>query len=114
MQKYNNMQTETNFAKEIILDFLDYIRYKVENDRLTLSEADSIARTIQGGIKLTGTVDDLCGFYGQSRNNVKAVIGRKMLGKPERRVYYPFNSFNSVVPPSWKEKRHGNGSVKDE
>lgn len=113
MQNYNNMSTETNFAKEIILDFLDYIRYKIEHDRLTLSEADSIAKTIQGGLKLTGTVDDLCDFYGQSRSNVKAVIGRKMLGKPERRVHYPFNSFNRVVPASWKEKRRGNGSGMD-
>lgn len=95
------MSREQNFAKEIILEFLDYIRYKVENDRLTLSEADSIAKTIQSGLKLNGTVDDLCEFYGQNRSNVKAVIGRKMLGKPERRVYYPFNEFQKVVPSTW-------------
>lgn len=111
MQKYNNMPTETNFAKEIILDFLDYIRYKVENDRLTISEADSIAKTIQNDLKLTGTVDDLCNFYGQTRSNVKAVIGRKMLGKPERRVYYPFNSFQKVVPTKWKKKKRENNSA---
>ena len=98
------MQEETKFAKRIILDSLDFIRYKVENDRLTLSEADSIAKTLQGGLNLRGTVDDLCKFYGQNRTNVKAVIGRKMLGKPERRVYYPFNEFNKAVPSSWKRK----------
>lgn len=107
------MQEETNFAKRIIIDFLDFIRYKVENDRLTLSEADSIAKTIQGELKLRGTVDDLCGFYGQSRTNVKAVIGRKMLGKPERRVYYPFNEFQKVVPSSWKRIRENRSSIED-
>lgn len=104
------MTDNQNFAKEIILDFLDYIRYKVENDRLTLSEADSISKTIQSGLKLTGTVDDLCGFYGQSRSNVKAVIGRKMIGNPERRVYYPFNSFQKVVPSTWKKKKRESDS----
>ena len=100
------MTHESNFAKEIILDFRDFIRYKVENDRLTMGEADSIAKTIHEGISMFGTVDDLCGFYGQNRANVKAVIGRKMLGKPERRVYYPFNAFRKAVPSKWKKKEN--------
>lgn len=108
------MSKETSFAKEIILDFLDYIRYKIENDRLTMSEAESISKTIQNGLKLNGTVDDLCRFYGQTRTNVKAVIGRKMLGKPERRVYYPFNSFQKVVPSTWEKKIPQNSSDTDD
>ena len=100
------MPDKTNFAKQIILDFLDYIRYKVENDRLTISEADSIAKVIQSGLHMVGTVDDLCAFYGQNRANVKAVIGRKMLGKPERRVYYPFNAFQKAAPTKWRKKEN--------
>jgi hypothetical protein len=99
------MGQNPNFAKRIILDFLDYMRYKVENDKLTLDEADSIAKTLEGGLNLTGTIDDLATFYGQSKTNVKSVICRKLISKPIRRVYYSFNSFRKVVPASWLAKR---------
>ena len=40
------MSEKSKIFKNIILEILDYLRYKVENDRLTLSETESIARTI--------------------------------------------------------------------
>ena len=96
------MEDNTNFAKRIILEFLDYIRYKVEHDKLTMKEADSIARTIEENLDLTGTVDELSEFYGQSKTNIKTVICRKMLSKPQRRVFYSFNAFRKVIPQRWR------------
>lgn len=98
------MQNETSFAKEIILEFLDFIRFKVENDRLTMSEIDSIAKTIQGGVRLSGTIDDLSLFYNQPKTNIKSVIYRKMIAKPERKVYYSFNLFQKIAPQKWKKR----------
>ena len=98
------MQTKSNFAKEMILEFLDYIRFKIENDRLTMDEADSIAKTIQGGVRLSGTLDDLSAFYNQPKTRIKSVIYRRMIAKPERRVYYSFNAFQPLIPPKWKDK----------
>jgi len=53
------MPENQNFAKQIILEFLDFIRYKIENDKLTLEEAESIAKTIQCNMSLTGTAGDV-------------------------------------------------------
>ena len=104
MQNYNIMADNQNAAKKIVLDVLDYIRFKIENDRLTMAEVESIARTIEGGLNLSGTIDDLSTFYGQPKNNVKTVICRKLIDKPERRVSYRFDAFRKVVPASWKRK----------
>lgn len=105
MQNYNIMADNQNAAKKIVLDVLDYIRFKIENDRLTMAEVESIARTIEGGLNLSGTIDDLSAFYGQPKNNVKTVICRKLIDKPERRVSYRFNAFNYFL---WADLEHPN------
>lgn len=101
-QSYKKPPEEQGFGKKIILDFLDFVRYKVESDSLTMEEADSIARTFMENVTLSATIDDLALYYGQSRNNVKVVICRKMLSKPRRRVHYSFNEFSRIVPKGWR------------
>lgn len=95
------MENDSNFAKRIILEFLDFIRYKVENDALTMDEADSIARTLQSEMRLSGTADDLARFYGKSKTNVTTVIDRKMLSRPRRVVLHSFNEFRAAAPMGW-------------
>ena len=99
------MPENQNFAKEIILEFLDYLRYKIENDRLTMEEADSIAKTIQGGMNLTGTTDDFAQYFGKTKTNVTTVIDRKMLPKPRRTLLHSFNEFRNAVPSSWHHRK---------
>ena len=72
-----------------------------EISETTMEETDSLARTFMENITLTGTIDDLARYYGQSRDNVKVVINRKLLSKPKRRVYYSFNAFHKIIPKSW-------------
>ena len=104
MQIYDNMPKEQNLGKRIVLEFLDFIRYKIENDSLTLEEADSIAKTLESGLNLTGTADDFARFYGKSKTNVTTVIDRKMLPKPRRLVIHSFNAFRKVIPKGWIHK----------
>ncbi len=99
------MNQESNFAKEIVLSFLEFLHYKIKNDKLTLPEADRVARTIEKEIGLRGTIGDFAEFYGQSKNNVKVVINRYLVEKPERIVTYPFSTFNRSIPKSWKDKK---------
>ena len=99
------MPKEQNLGKRIVLEFLDFIRYKIENDSLTLEEADSIARTLESGLDLTGTADDFARFYGKTKTNITTVIDRKMLPKPRRLVIHSFNAFRKVVPSSWIHKK---------
>ena len=110
MQNYKEESKEKGFGKKILLDFLDYMSFKVKNDSLTMEEIDSIAKTFMETITLTGTIDDLAKYYGQSRDNVKVVINRKLFPKPIRRVFYSFNAFHKVIQKSWNK---GNKNEED-
>jgi len=104
MQIYENMPKEQSIGKKIALEFLDYIRFKIESDSLTLEEAESIARTFESGLNLTGTADDFARFYGKSKTNVTTVIDRRMMPKPRRLVVHSFNAFRKVIPKGWFHK----------
>lgn len=100
------MLDNTNFAKKTILDFIDFIRYKVENDKLMMEEMDSISKTIQENLVLYGTIDDLSSFYGKSKDAVNSVIKRRMIEKPRRNiVLYPFHVFRKLIPDCWRINR---------
>lgn len=99
------MQKEQSLGKRIALEFIDYLRFKVESDSLTMEEVDSIAKTFESSLNLTGTADDFARFYGKSKESVKVVISRKMFEKPLRKVLYSFTRFRRSVPDSWTTTR---------
>ena len=96
------MAQETNTWKEIVLEFIDFVRFKVEHDRLTVGEAESIARTFIGGLDLVGTADDFAAFWHRPKTNVTSLIDRKVPEKPVRMVAYRFAPVRKVVPASWR------------
>lgn len=93
---------QNNVGKRIVLEFLDYLKYKVDNDLLTMEEIRSLAYAVEENLMLLGTVDDFARFYNQSRTNVSSVINRRMLNKPVRKVFYRFDVFRKIVPDKWK------------
>lgn len=90
-------------AKKLVIEFLDFLKYKVENDLLSMADIDSIARAIKQYLQVVAISDDLAAFYGQSNGNVRSLISRRMIQKPQRRVYYSFNAFSKIVPDKWKK-----------
>ena len=66
-------------------------------------DIDPIARAIKQDLKIVATIDDLAAFYGQPNGNVRSLINRRMIQKPQRRVYYSFNAFSKIVPEKWKK-----------
>ena len=95
------MTQETNPWKAIVLEFIDFIRYKVESDRLTVGEAESIAKTFIGNLDLVGTADDFAAFWHRPKTNVTSIIDRKVTEKPARLVAYRFAPVRKAVPESW-------------
>lgn len=91
-------------AKQTILEFLDFLRFKVENDNLTCEEVESIAKVLQANLTLMGTADDFATFYGKTKTNVTTVIDRKMTAKPKRMLMYSWKEFRQVIPESWVHK----------
>ena len=98
------MPNNDNFGKKILLDFIDFLRYKVENDKISVGEIEEIAKMLNGSLHLYGTAEDFAEFYGKSKDNVRVVINRRMLSKPIRKVLYPFNTFRKVIPNTWSHK----------
>lgn len=95
------MSEESSIFKRIIIEFLDYLKYKVESDSLTMEDTEAIARTFEDNLDLTGTADDFARFYGKSKTNITTVIDRNFLPKPRRLVAYRFKDFRRVKPKGW-------------
>ena len=95
MPKYN--------GKQILSEFLSFLKFKIDNDLLTMEEVDSLAHTIEEGLTIRGTVDDLSKFYDQPKTNISSLINRRLVAKPLRRVFYSFNAFRKIVPESWRK-----------
>lgn len=97
--------------KHILLNILDFLRYKVDNDQCTPEEIRKFSDIATKELNTSATIDELSDFYGQSRSNVSNVISRRPIPKdkkPKRRIYYNFAWFNSIIPDSWKQKRSPN------
>ena len=105
MQKYDNKAKEPNFWKGIILEFLDFLRYKVENDKLTMKEVEAFSRILQENLPVSGTISDFAEYYKKPEVNVRVAINQRMIPKPTRRVFYPFNAFRKCIPDSWKKSK---------
>lgn len=91
--------------KHILLNILDFLRYKVDNDQCTPEEIRKFSDIATKELNTSATIDELSDFYGQSRSNVSNVISRRPIPKdkkPKRRIYYNFAWFNSIIPDSWK------------
>ncbi len=94
-----------NVGKKILSEFLGFIRYKVDNDLLTMEEVESMAKAIEDNLTILGTAEDFARFYGQSHTNISSVINRRMFEKPVRKVYYRFNSFRRIIPEKWRSHK---------
>jgi hypothetical protein len=95
--------------KHILLNILDFLRYKVDNDQCTPEELRKFSDIATKELNTSATIDELSDFYGQSRSNVSNVISRRPIPKdkkPKRRIYYNFAWFNSIIPDSWKREKH--------
>lgn len=105
MQIYKNHREDDTIARKILSEFLGFLRDKVDHDALTLEEEQGLVRLLESNLQLSATCDDLARYYGKSPENVRAVIHRRLLSKPRRRVLYSFFDFCRIVPDSWHSGR---------
>ena len=88
-------------VKEIVSEFLGFLKYKVDTDAMCMEDVKALARAIMGGLSVRGTVEDFAGFYGKTTDNVRHILARKVAEKPRRKVTYTFSKFSLAVPASW-------------
>ena len=98
------MKRSENVIREALADMLDLISYKVKNGAMSEDDVAAILSLIRSGGGIKATVKDLAGFYGQKEDNVRHVLHRGFMPKPERRVYYDFKAFRQLVPDKWHNR----------
>lgn len=90
-------------AKKILIEILDYYKYKIDNDLCTMEEIESTSKLLQENMEISGTISDFARFFDVSEINVRSTINRKLIDKPRRRVYYRFIPFLKIIPDKWRK-----------
>ena len=105
MQRYKNKSEEQPIIKQILLEFVDFIRAKIENDTFTIGEMQSIVKAVMEQMEIYGTIDELSAFYGKSKDAVNGIIKRNMVQKPRLNVVlYSLTAFSKIIPANWRKK----------
>lgn len=97
-----------NPMKQLLLEILDFLRYKVDTDQCSAEEIRKFADIATEQLDTLATTKDIAEFYGQSESNVRNILARRYIAKeyrPKRKVYFSFNLFAKIKPTSWTKKR---------
>lgn len=96
-----------NPVKTLLLEVIDFLRYKVETDQCTMEELRKFTNIVTEQLDTLASTQEIADFYGQNIYNVHNVLNRRPIPKdkqPKRRVYFSFNLFAKLKPKSWKRK----------
>ena len=96
-----------NPMKQILLEILDFLRYKVDTDQCTAEEIRKFSDIATEQLDTLATTEDIAKFYDQPLYNVHNILKRRPIPKdkqPKRKVYFSFNLFAKLKPKSWKRK----------
>ncbi len=92
---------EDEEVKDIVLQVVR----KWENDlvlgKCTPHQIKSLYNALINNIDMDASIDEMAEHFGQSKSNVSNVIARRFVGKPKRKVLYPFQKIIKIVPRSW-------------
>lgn len=101
------MATTSNAMQKILIESLQFLEYKIENDKFTVEELYELFEVFVERLHARAEIRDLSTFYGQSESNVRNVLSRRPLPKeqkPQRKVLFSFGFFASIKPETWRKK----------
>ena len=96
-----------NPTKKVLLEIIDFLKYKILNDQCTAEEIRKFADVAIEQLDTLATTEDIANFYGQPLYNVHNILNRRPIPKdkkPKRKVYFSFNLFATMKPKSWKKQ----------
>lgn len=93
-----------NPFKQILLDIIDFVRYKVEADACTPKEMQSVFKLLSEQTLTKATTKDIAEFYGQSPSNVRNIVSRWGVKSESQRVY-DFAQLQKHLPKSWRKAK---------
>lgn len=92
----------TNPTKRVLIEILDYLKYKLVNDDCTPEEMRSILNMTEDNLQIHATTKDIAERYHQSRSNVRNVLSRNFMPKPKYVRLYDYMKFLKNIPKRWK------------
>jgi len=95
---------DSQICKRLLCEFLDFLKFKLEHNTLTLGEKQGLFKALTTNVELMGTAEDIADFYHKSPQDVRTVVNRRMITPPQRKVHYSMTEFQRIVPPKWREK----------
>lgn len=96
-----------NPTKKILLEIIDFLKYKVTTDQCTLEELRKFADVAMNELDTMASTEEIADYYGQKLNNVHNVLKRRPIPKdkkPKKKIYFSFNLFATLKPKSWNKK----------
>ena len=92
-------------SKKYLIEILDFYKHKLTSDGCTMDEINSVTKTIEENLNISGTISDFAKFYNVPETTVRTNIFRKMFDKPKRVLLYPFLKFARIVPSKWHSNK---------
>lgn len=96
------MPTPDHSPKFILIEILDYLKYKLLNDDCTPEEIRSFANMAEDNLHINTTTAHIAERYHQSRSNVRNVLSRKTMPKAKWVKLYDYMKFMKNMPKRWK------------
>lgn len=96
-----------NPTKKILLEIIDFLRYKVVTDQCTPEELRKFADVATNELDTMASTEEIADYYGQKLSNVHNVLNRRLIPKdkkPKKKIYLSFNLFATLKPKSWNKK----------
>ena len=96
-----------NPTKKLLLEIIDFLKYKVVTDQCTPEELRKFADVTTQQLDTMASTEEIAKYYGQKLSNVHNVLNRRPIPKdkkPKKKIYFSFNLFATLKPKSWNKK----------
>lgn len=90
--------------RDVLCDCLGMIELKIKSGSVTIGDLKSILEALAASVGIKASAKEIAEYYGESEVNVRSLIKRRLISKPQRRVYYNFSELCKKVPKSWHIK----------
>ncbi len=93
--------------KNFILDIIDNMRERLENDECTEDELNSMYNVAKQHLVSYTTINDAAKRFNKNNRLIHDAIGRNRYGnklRPIRKVYYNFIELLDAIPRTWSKK----------
>ena len=100
------MKEIQNAIREAVADFFGMLEHKARTGEMTDEDVYVVSCVVREAGGIHATVRDLATYYDQPETNIRHVINRNIMPKPQRRVYHDFGAFRKRVPSKWTKRRY--------